>query len=187
MHFIIALFGLFLSSQAIAAEMTPVDNAYAFTFTSIEGKPLPLSAYAGKVILVVNTASQCGFTPQYEELQKLHEKYKDKGLVVLGVPSNDFGGQEPGNEREIKAFTHNKFHVTFPLTTKTEVTGDKPHPFYDWAARQENSGLLGARPRWNFHKFLIGRNGLLVGSYISSISPMGDTITGDVEKALNEQ
>jgi glutathione peroxidase len=186
MKLIIALLSLFMTTQAIGAEMTPVDNAYAYSFTSIDGKPIHLSDYKDKVVLVVNTASQCGFTPQYEELQKLYQTYKDRGFVVLGVPSNDFGGQEPGNEREIKSFTHDKFHVTFPLTTKTEVTGDHPHPFYDWAAKQENSGLLGARPRWNFHKFLIGKHGELLGSYISSVTPMGDTITSAVEKALSE-
>lgn len=186
MRKLLAFLLMFFAVPLAAQNMTPEDNAYAFSFTSIDGAPMPLSHYRGKVVLVVNTASQCGFTPQYEELQKLYETYSDKGLVVLGVPSDNFGGQEPGGEAEIKKFTHEKFHVTFPLTAKTDVTGEHPHPFYDWAAKQENSGLLGARPRWNFHKFLISRSGKLENSFVSTISPTSPTIISAVEKALAE-
>lgn len=170
-----------------AQNMTMLDNAHAFSFKGIDGKELKLSSYAGKVVLVVNTASQCGFTPQYEELQKLYDKYRDRGLVVLGVPSDNFGGQEPGNEDDIKHFTHEKFHITFPLTAKTDVVGNNAHPFYEWASKQDNSGLLGARPRWNFHKFLIGKHGELKSSYLSSVLPLSDTITKDIESALEEK
>lgn len=183
--FLLAL--ILLTPLSVAAhKMTPADNAYRFSFKGIDGQTINLGDYAGKVVLIVNTASQCGFTPQYEGLQKLYQTYKDKGLVVLGVPSDNFGGQEPGDETQIKQFTHNQFHVSFPLTAKTDVVGKHAHPFYDWAASQEHSGLLGARPRWNFHKFLIGRYGTLEGSYVSTVSPTGDTIISAVETALKK-
>lgn len=166
--------------------MSVADNAYRFSFQGIDGKEIKLSDYAGKVVLLVNTASACGFTPQYEDLQQIYETYKDRGLVVLGVPSNNFGGQEPGDEAAIKKFTHDKFKVTFPLAAKTDVVGEGAHPFYDWAAQQEKAGLLGARPRWNFHKFLIGKNGNLLGSYISSVRPTGETMTAAITAALKE-
>jgi glutathione peroxidase len=177
------LFMLFAAPLA-AQNMSPADNAFAFSFTDIDGKPLPLSAYRGKVVLIVNTASQCGFTPQYAELQQLYETYKDRGLVVLGVPSDNFGGQEPDDEKAIKKFTSEKFHITFPLASKTDVAGDKAHPFYAWAAKQPNSGLLGATPRWNFHKFLIGRDGQLLDSFVSTVLPASTTITDALGKAL---
>lgn len=182
--FLSFLLALVFTSPLMAQNMTLADNAYAYSFKGHDGKDIKLADYAGKVVLVVNTASQCGFTPQYEELQKLHENYKDKGLVVLGIPSDNFGGQEFGSDAEIKKFTQEKFHITFPLTTKTDVVGDKAHPFYDWAAKQDNSGLLGARPRWNFHKFLIDRRGQLAGSFISSVSPLSTTITKAIDAAL---
>lgn len=175
---------MLVASPLAAKNISVADSAYAYSFTSIDGKSLPLSLYRGKVVLIVNTASQCGFTSQYEDLQKLYETYKSKGLVVLGVPSDNFGGQEPGDEKAIKKFTSEKFHITFPLTSKTDVSGDSTHPFYVWAAKQSNSGLLGARPQWNFHKFLIGRDGQLADSFISTVSPTGSTMTEAVEKAL---
>lgn len=179
-------FSLFFTSPLMAQNMTPADNAYAYSFKGNDGKEIKISDYAGKVVLIVNTASQCGFTPQYEELQKLHETYKDKGLVVLGIPSDNFGGQEFGSDAEIKKFTQEKFHITFPLAAKTDVVGNAPHPFYDWAAQQEKAGLLGARPRWNFHKFLINRHGQLAGSFISSVSPLSATMTQAIDAALQQ-
>ena len=181
---LVMVFLMLLTTPVDAKNMSSADSAYAYSFAGIDGKPLPLESYRGKVVLIVNTASQCGFTPQYADLQKLYETYKSRGLVVVGVPSDNFGGQEPASDKEIKTFASEKFHVMFPLTSKTDVVGDKPHPFYVWAAKQVNSGLLGASPRWNFHKFLIGRDGQLLNSFVSSVTPMGTTMTEAVEAAL---
>lgn len=156
-------------------------SAHDFSFNSIDGQPLPLSTYAGKAVLVVNTASQCGFTPQYDGLQALWDEYKDKGLVVLGVPSNDFGGQEPGSEEEIKEFCTVNFSVNFPMTEKAVVTGDEAHPFYAWV--REEVGFLGA-PKWNFYKYLIAPDGTLVEWFSSMAKPSGDKVRKAVEKVL---
>lgn len=156
-------------------------SAHDFAFTSIEGDPLPLSRFAGKVLLVVNTASLCGFTPQYGDLQEVWSRYRDRGLVVLGVPSNDFGGQEPGSEAEIKNFCEVNFDVDFPLTEKEHVSGEDAHPFYGWAL-----GELGpeAGPRWNFHKYLVGPGGRLVGWFPTRTKPTAPEVTEAIETEL---
>lgn len=159
-------------------------TAYDFSFVSIDGKPLPLSTYRGQVILVVNTASLCGFTRQYADLQSLYEKFRDQGLVVLGVPSNDFGNQEPGKEEEIKSFCEINYGIDFPMTEKTRVTGSGVHPFYSWAA--EELGTL-ARPRWNFHKYLVGPDGRLVGWFSTPTSPTSSKVIRAVESQLKER
>lgn len=159
-------------------------NAYQFSFTSIDGKDMPLSDFKGKVILIVNTASQCGFTKQYEDLQKLYETYKDQGFVVIGVPCNNFGGQEPESEDKISAFAKDQYGVTFPLTSKANVKGDDIHPFFKWAVDQRKGGIFFSKPKWNFHKFLIGKNGDLIESFGSQVSPSSDDITDEIEKAL---
>lgn len=169
-----------LSAPAVAAEATPI-GAHAFSFTAIDGKPMPLADYRGKAVLVVNTASFCGFTPQYQQLQALWEKYRDRGLVVIGVPSNDFGQQEPGSTKEIKDFCETNYHIDFPLTEKVVVTGDAAHPFYRWAGEQ--LGPL-AKPRWNFHKYLIDGEGRLVDWFSSITEPMAVRVTRAVEAAL---
>ncbi len=156
-------------------------TAHDFTFTDIDDQPLPLSNYAGKAVLVINTASQCGFTHQYEDIQALWERYRDKGLVVLGVPSNDFGGQEPGTAAQIKEFCSVNFSVDFPLTEKTKVRGNNAHPFYVWAASE--LGML-AKPRWNFHKYLIDPDGRLVDWFSSPTSPTSDRMINAVERHL---
>jgi glutathione peroxidase len=158
-------------------------TAYDFEFESIDGAKLPFSAWRGKAVLVVNTASQCGFTPQYEGLQALWEKYRDRGLVVLGVPSNDFGGQEPGSAAEIKQFCEVNFSVDFPLTEKQVVVGGKAHPFYRWLAAELGEGAM---PRWNFHKFLIGPDGRPAGVFPTSVTPMSAQVTKAVEAALRK-
>ena len=129
-------------------------NAHSFSFTSIEGKPMPMSSFKGKAVLVVNTASECGLTPQYKGLEALWKARKDKGLVVLGVPSNDFGAQEPGSESKIKEFCEMRYGVDFPLTSKEHVIGGSAHPMFQWIAKELGEG---AAPKWNFHKYLIGR------------------------------
>lgn len=163
-----------------AASMT-AQNAHGFAFTSIEGEPMPLSKFAGKAVLVVNTASQCGFTHQYEGLQALWNRYRDRGLVVLGVPSNDFGGQEPGTEAEIKEFCEVNFNVDFPLTTKQRVSGPEAHPFYRWTGEQLGDE---AKPRWNFHKYLIAPDGRLVGWFPTRTAPSSKQLIDAVEGTL---
>ena len=155
--------------------------AHPFAFTSIEGGPLPHMEFAGRPLLVVNTASLCGFTHQYAGLQRLWQRYRDRGLVVLGVPSNDFGGQEPGSAAEIKTFCEVNFDVDFPLTEKVHVIGDAAHPLFRWL-RQELGAAVG--PRWNFHKFLIGPDGRAVAAWPSRVEPDGPEITAAVEGLL---
>jgi glutathione peroxidase len=142
---------------------------------------MALSAWHGRALLVVNTASKCGFTGQYAGLQRLYEAYRDRGLVVIGVPSNDFGGQEPGGEADIAAFCGDRFGVTFPLATKTRVKGANAHPFYRWAA-----GELGgiARPRWNFHKYLVAPDGRLAGWFSTLTPPTSRRVARAIERLL---
>jgi glutathione peroxidase len=158
-----------------------MSNAYDFTFSSIDGEPLPLSSFKGKPVLVVNTASKCGLTPQYEGLETLYRDYRAKGLVVLGVPCNQFAGQEPGTEEEIKAFCQVKFDVDFPMTAKVDVKDEGRHPFYAWA--EEKLGTP-AVPVWNFHKILIGADGEAIAAFGPRTDPLDESITAAVEKAL---
>jgi len=172
---------------SLAAVMSPAAaaesgrSAHDFTFTAIEGGPLPLSRFSGKVVLVVNTASFCGFTPQYKGLQAIWERYRERGFVVLGVPSNDFGGQEPGTETEIKTFCEVNYDIDFPMTAKVEVRGANAHPFYKWAA-----GRVGpaGTPRWNFHKYLIGPDGDLVTWFSTKTEPTSGEVTAAIEAQL---
>jgi glutathione peroxidase len=161
--------------------MPDAQSAHAFEFTSIDGKPLPLSAFKDKVVLVVNTASQCGLTPQYAGLESLWADYRDRGLVVLGVPSNDFGGQEPGTEAEIKSFCDTKFSVDFPMTAKCIVKGDASHPFYRWAKSRLGEA---AEPKWNFHKILVGKDGAPLAGFGSRTEPNDPELKAAIEKAL---
>jgi glutathione peroxidase len=156
-------------------------SAHEFEFQSIDGKKLKLKDFAGKPILVVNTASECGLTPQYKGLQALYDKFRDRGLVVLGVPSNDFGAQEPGNEAEIKTFCEERYRVTFPMTAKYAVIGAGRHPFYKWVTDQAGEG---AAPRWNFHKYLVGADGALAGTFPSKMTPEDPALRSAIEAAL---
>ncbi|WP_370661526.1 glutathione peroxidase [Pelagibius sp. 7325] len=170
---------LSLFAGPAAAGLAP--SAHDFSFTAIEGDPLPLSKYKGKVVLLVNTASLCGFTPQYDDLQAVWERYRERGLVVLGVPSNDFGGQEPGSASEIKEFCEVNFSIDFPLTTKEHVVGDAAHPFYRWAAEQLG---FAAKPRWNFHKYLIGPDGQIADWFSTVTKPTAPKVTEAIEAQL---
>jgi glutathione peroxidase len=152
-----------------------------FRFSDINGDDLPMSRFAGKPVLLVNVASACGFTPQYSDLQRLHEAYGPKGLVVLGVPSNDFGAQEPGSEEQIRLFCQTSFGVTFPMTAKQKVIGASAHPVYRWITSELGEG---AAPKWNFHKYLIGRDGALLEAWPSRVGPTSQEVIGAVEKAL---
>ena len=161
--------------------MAGADTAHQFSFNAIDGGALPLSAWAGKPVLVVNTASFCGYTPQYRDLEVLWQQYRDRGLVVLGVPCNDFGAQEPGSAAEIKSFCETNYSVDFPLAEKVRVIGGSAHPFYAWVAATLGEGAV---PRWNFHKYLIGPDGELAGGWPSSVRPGDKAITGEIEKML---
>jgi glutathione peroxidase len=167
-----------VDQKAAAQDIGP---ALKFQFESANGKPIDLAAYKGKAVLIVNTASQCGFTSQYKGLQKLWESYKDRGLVVLAVPSNDFGEQEPGSNAEIQQFCTNVYALGFPVAAKAVVKGDQAHPFYRYAARTLGPKAL---PRWNFHKYLINADGKLVDWFSSSTEPMERKVTQAVERAL---
>lgn len=156
-------------------------DAYQFEFGSLDGGNLPLAAWRGHPILVVNTASFCGYTPQYRDLETLWRRYRERGLIVLGVPSNDFGQQEPGDAAEIKQFCETTYQVDFPLTEKYRVIGRGAHPFYRWVAAQ--LGEAGA-PRWNFHKYLIGPDGQLAGAWPSQVGPLDPAITGEIDPIL---
>jgi glutathione peroxidase len=159
-----------------------MSSAYDHEAKLLDGTPVRLADYAGKVMLVVNTASQCGFTPQFEGLEKLYESYKDRGLVVLGFPSNQFGEQEPGSSAEIGAFCQKNYGVTFPMFEKIDVNGDAAHPLYKWL-KQSAPGVLGSeRIKWNFTKFLIDRNGQVNARYAPLTKP--EQLAHDIEALL---
>ena len=165
---------------AVAAAPAP-KSAWDITMTTIDGRPMPLAAYKGKVLLVVNTASRCGFTPQYEGLQKLQTSYAAKGFTVVGVPSGDFGGQELSDNGKIKQFCQTTFGINFPLAEKSTVTGPRAAPFFRWATATLGPDSV---PQWNFHKYLVGRNGKLVGYYGSKVEPQSKQLTAAIEGAL---
>ena len=156
-------------------------SAHDFSFRTIDGGDLPLSAFKGKAVLIVNTASACGLTPQYEALEALYRKYRDKGLVVLGVPANNFGRQEPGTEAEIKQFCTLKYNVDFPLAAKEAVIGDGAHPFYRWALGERGAN---SAPKWNFHKYLIGKDGEIAGVFGSRTVPDAPEVIAAIGDAL---
>lgn len=174
------LLGLFLVTTGMA-HAAGSEDGFAYRFTSIEGDPMPLDQWRGHPVLVVNTASYCGYTRQFDGLQALWDRYRDRGLVVVGVPSNDFGGQEPGTNAEIKTFCEANFAVDFPMTEKVHVRGADSHPLFGWL-RQELGQKAG--PDWNFYKFLIGPDGSAVATWPSAVEPGSAEITGTIEKLL---
>jgi glutathione peroxidase len=152
-----------------------------FTATTLAGEEQALADYGGQVVLVVNTASQCGFTPQYAGLEQIWQKYRDRGFVVLGFPCNQFGNQEPGDEQAIAGFCERNYGVSFPMFAKVDVNGDDAHPLFRWL-RSEKGGLLGSAVKWNFTKFLVGRDGQVIRRYAPATKP--ESLTGDIEAAL---
>jgi glutathione peroxidase len=167
------------SALAQSPAMTRI-TAYAFSFTGLEGGDIRLAGHAGKPILIVNTASQCGYTPQYAGLQQLWARYRERGLVIIGVPSNDFGGQEPGGVTEIMQTAHSEYGVGFPLAEKVNVRSGNPHPFYRWAAAERPLET----PRWNFHKYLIGRDGHIAAVFPTNVEPMDARVVNAIAKEL---
>jgi glutathione peroxidase len=162
------------------AAMTPI-TAYAFSFAGLEGDAIRLADYAGKPIMVVNTASLCGFTPQYAGLEQLFTRFHDRGLMIIGVPSNDFGGQEPGGPAEISETANKEYGVTFPLTAKADVKGPNAHPFYKWAATERPQET----PKWNFHKYLVGSDGYISAVFPTEIEPTDARVVDAVAKELS--
>ena len=162
----------------VAAMLFAASSVHEFTMNDIDGKPAPLAAYSGKVMLVVNVASKCGYTPQYEGLQALYSKYKDKGLVVVGFPANNFGGQEPGTNEDIKTFCSRNYNVTFPMYSKISVLGADQAPLYGFLT--QGSGPV----KWNFTKFLVGKDGKVLQRFESKITPDSAEMTQAIEKAL---
>jgi glutathione peroxidase len=171
---------LALAAAALAAPARAGETAHAFAFESIDGGPLPLSRFAGQPVMVVNTASRCGFTYQYEGLVRVWNRYRDRGLVVLGVPSNDFR-QELSSAEAVKDFCETNFAVDFPMTTITHVTGAQAHPFYKWAKAQLGSD---AAPRWNFHKYVVDGDGQLIGAFGTGTEPDAPEVIEMIERAL---
>ena len=167
---------LLLAVMGIAAFAQPVKSFYSFKTTTIDGKPFDLASLKGKKVLVVNTASQCGNTPQYAKLQALYDQYKSKGFVVIGFPANNFGGQEPGTNKEIQAYCTENYKVTFPMMEKISVKGADMDPIYKWLTSKEENGVMDAGVTWNFQKFMIDEKGKLVGMVAPKESPQIDKI-----------
>ena len=174
--FLIIMFSFF---QKVSSDNSKI--LFDFKINSIDGSELDLSKFKGKTLLIVNVASKCGFTKQYADLQNLYDLYKEKGLIVLGVPSNQFGGQEPGSESEIKNFCETNFNISFPLTSKYDVKGENSHPIYLWA---KNSYGKSTVPKWNFHKILINKKGNVEDTFTSFTNPMSQKIKNKIETIL---
>jgi glutathione peroxidase len=167
-----------------AVTMAADKNIYSFTLSSIDGQPSPLSAYKGKVVLLVNVASRCGFTPQYTALQAIYEKYKDRGFVIVGIPANNFGSQEPGTNQEIKTFCSSKYSVTFPMMAKVSVKGEDQTPLYQFLTDKTAHPETGGDIKWNFTKFLVGTNGQILARFEPDVTPDSPQVTSAIEKAL---
>jgi glutathione peroxidase len=163
-------------AQAAMSRMT----AYGFSFQSLKGGDIRLADYAGKPLLIVNTASLCGFTPQYAGLQEIWTQFRERGLTIIGVPSNDFGAQEPGGASDIAQTAEHTYHVTFPVTVKTSVKGPNAHPFYKWAAAERPADV----PGWNFHKYLVGRDGYLADVFSSRVEPADTRVITAISRTL---
>jgi len=176
---------LILTGVAMTAALFGASNVLDFTLNSIDGKPAPLSQYQGKVVLIVNVASKCGYTPQYAGLEKIYEKYKDKGFVILGFPANNFMAQEPGTNEEIKTFCSSKYNVTFPMYSKISVKGGDIHPLYQYLTDKSANPTTGGDINWNFTKFLVGKDGKVMARFEPAVTPESAEVTGAIEKALH--
>ena len=183
---------LFLFSMVVTASMTlasdkEATSVYDFMMKSIDGKDISLSAYKGKVLLIVNVASRCGYTPQYEGLETLFRKYKEKGFMILGFPANNFGWQEPGTDAEIRAFCTTTYDVTFDMFSKISVRGSDQHPLYHFLTSGVANSALAGDVKWNFQKYLVDRKGNLVAKFKTAVEPLSSDMTSAIEKALGEK
>jgi glutathione peroxidase len=170
-----------ISLVAFASTMFAAGSIHEFTLSSIDGKPTPLAEYKGKVVLIVNVASKCGYTPQYAGLEALYRKYKDEGLVLIGVPANNFGSQEPGTNEEIKTFCKRKYDVTFPMMAKVSVKGEDQAPLYEYL-----TSTMGGEVKWNFTKFLTDKDGKVIARFEPAVTPDAPELTAAIEKALKQ-
>lgn len=175
---------LCLTGMIMAASLFGASSVLDFTLNSLDGKSAPLADYRGKVVLIVNVASRCGYTPQYTGLEKIYEKYKDRGFVILGFPANNFGEQEPGTNEEIKTFCSSKYQVTFPMYAKVSVKGADATPLYQFLTDKKSNPATGGEIEWNFTKFLVDRNGKVIARFEPAIEPESADVTGAIEKAL---
>ena len=176
--------GLLMPANGDSNAGGPMASIHSFTLKNIDGKDVSLGEYKGKVLMLVNVASKCGLTPQYEGLQKIYSKYKDRGLVILGFPANNFMGQEPGTEEEIKNFCSLNYNVTFPLFSKISVKGDDIHPLYKFLTDKETNPEFGGEIKWNFNKFLVDKNGRVIARFEPRVKPESDEVMQAIEKAL---
>jgi glutathione peroxidase len=174
-----------LAGILMAGCLLGASSVLDFTLNSIDGQPSSLAAYKGKVVLIVNVASKCGYTPQYEGLEAVYRKYKDQGLVVLGFPANNFGAQEPGTNEEIKTFCSSKYNVTFPMYAKISVAGADKAPLYQFLTDKQANPATGGEIKWNFTKFLVGKDGKVIARFESPVKPESAEVTGAIEKALH--
>jgi glutathione peroxidase len=168
----------------MSASLFGASNVYEFTMNNIDGQPLPMASFKGKVMLIVNVASKCGFTPQYEGLEAVYEKYKDKGLVIVGFPANNFMAQEPGTNEEIKTFCSTKYSVKFPLYSKISVKGDDKAPLYQFLTDTGANPKTGGEIKWNFTKFLVDRDGKVIARFEPAVKPESPEVAAAIEKAL---
>ena len=175
------------SLTGVGTSSKDAGSIYDFTMKTIDGKELPLSHYKRKVVLIVNVASQCGFTPQYKGLEALYRKYKDQGFIILGFPANNFGQQEPGTDAEIRTFCTSKYDVTFDMFSKISVKGSDQHPLYRFLTSPTSDPKFSGDVKWNFQKYLIDRNGNIVGKYLSAVEPLSAEVTSAIERELKEK
>ena len=178
---------LFVSAMGLglmAASAVAASSVYDFTLKSIDGKPAPLSEFKGKVVMLVNVASKCGYTPQYTGLEALYEKYKDRGFVIVGIPANNFGGQEPGTNEEIKTFCKSKYSVTFPMMAKVSVKGEDQTLLYQFLTSAQTNSQFAGDIKWNFTKFLVSKDGKIVNRFESKVTPEDPQVISAVEQEL---
>jgi glutathione peroxidase len=175
------IFGLFFCAIALVAGDRTI---FDFTLNTIDGQPAPLATYKGKVVLLVNVASRCGFTPQYSALESIYEKYQDRGFVIIGIPANNFGDQEPGTNQEIKTFCTTKYNVTFPMMSKVSVKGGDKTPLYQFLTNKGDNPKTGGEIKWNFTKFLVGADGQIITRFEPDVTPDSPEVTAAIEKAL---
>jgi glutathione peroxidase len=174
-----------LSLLFCAAAVTGGEKSvFDFTLNTIDGQPVPLSAYKGKVVMLVNVASRCGYTPQYTALEAIYEEYKDRGFVIIGIPANNFGAQEPGTNQEIKTFCQSKYNVKFPMMSKVSVQGDDKTPLYQYLTDKSANPKTGGDIQWNFTKFLVGPDGKIITRFEPAVKPDSLEVTSAIEKAL---
>ncbi len=181
---VVLLYGYGMIFNPTPTAPVNASSVYDFTMKDIDGNDVKLDAFKGRLIMIVNTASKCGYTPQYEGLEAIYKKYKDRGFVILGFPANNFMGQEPGTEKEIKEFCTLKYNVTFPMFSKISVTGRDQHPLYGFLTNKATNPEFGGEISWNFNKFLIGKDGKVVGRFATAVNPEDASVVAAIENQL---